>query len=69
MALKINTLKEEKMAGWEANRDLFLDEKGKAVELGDPASRFLLVRKGRKLTDEQIKRHGVKKAKPKGGKK
>lgn len=52
------------MAKWTANRDLFTDKAGKAVEAGDPKAAFLLVREGRDLTDAQMKQHEVKKTAP-----
>lgn len=52
------------MAKWKANRDLYTDKDGVAVESGDPTAAFLLVRAGRELTDAQIKQHKVKKTKP-----
>lgn len=56
------------MAGWKANRDLYLNEDGVAVEAGDPGARFLLVRKGREISDVKVKEHKVKKTAPKKGK-
>ncbi len=65
MALKINLEKEtDDMAKWTANRDLYTDKDGVAVEFGDPAAAFLLVREGRELTEGQMDRHKVKKTKP-----
>ncbi len=71
MALKVTTLKEEEQMAskWIANRDLYTDGDGDAVEAGDPKSAFLLVRKGRPLSAEQMERHKVKKSKPRKVKK
>ncbi len=53
------------MAGkWTANRDLYFNTQGHAVEAGDPSAAFLLVRAGRTLTAAQMKQYKVKKAAP-----
>ena len=67
MGLKITTLADEKeahMPKWKANRDLYTDKEGQAVEAGDPKAAFLLAREGRELTEAQVKQHGVNKKKP-----
>jgi hypothetical protein len=67
MGLKVTKLedkKEDSVAKWKANRDLFTDKEGNQVEAGDPSAAFLLARKGRELTDDQMKTHKVKKKKP-----
>jgi hypothetical protein len=67
MGLTVTTLadkKEASMPKWKANRDLFTDGDGVQVEAGDPSAAFLLARKGRELTEAQMKEHKVKKKKP-----
>lgn len=71
MALKVTTLADQKeahMPKWKANRDLYTDKDQIQVEADDPSAAFLLARKGRELTEAQMKRHEVKKKKPKAEK-
>lgn len=46
-----------------AKEDIFLNEDGKAVGADADSARFLLARKGKPISDEQIKDHKISKSK------